>query len=371
MTNSIKNYPPSCCTFIKRSCTPSQSCNPTSQRRRFLKFCAAVHIVKIGKADFYHLKAALLLLVLFLPLSLGADTIFLKDGTSVEGKFQGVVEGYYQILLKNGKVKYVPEADIKDIQTGSGSRPKSLKKKSWFPSLTYHVLTALGWGEVQYINDGLAETQSLSELGLGNISGEAAVEYPNSHAGPLLRAAVAIETSMGPGAGLELGLDLSILPLSKTDSPLKIETSFTTLQGIAGDAKVATEQTYTYSYLTAMAGISSYFQTVNLYLSYYLRFAVFGSYSVKEESSTELSVPALGVEQTVEDEADARGSISGRPLGLGVALTKKELFYFGKRPISLSLLCSIDSLSLRGEDADSKERKETLLFYGVGLSTEF
>ena len=194
------------------------------------------------------------------------------------------------------------------------------------------------------------------------------MKYPNSHAGPNLRAAASVETFMGPGTDLELGLDFSILPGNKADKPLIVDAPFETLQGDMGTANIATEQTYTYTYLTLMAGLSSYLQIFDLYLSYYLRFAVSGSYSVKEESTTELSVPARGINMTVEEEADARGSISGRPLGLGVALTKKELF---KWPINLSLLCSMDTLTLKGEDADSKERTEVLLFYGVGLSTEF
>ena len=50
---------------------------------------------------------------------------------------------------------------------------------------------------------------------------------------------------------------------------------------------------------------------------------------------------------------------------------RKGIFHLGKSPVNLNLLCSIDSLKLQGEGENSKERKETLLFYGLGLSMDF
>ena len=127
------------------------------------------------------------------------------------------------------------------------------------------------------VNAGLAESQPLSELGLGDISGEGQVQYPNSHSGLVLQAAAKMAFPMGPATALEFGADLSFLSQNKADQPLTVDSSFSTEQGDMGQAELSTEQTYSYTYLTLMAGLTSYLQALDLYLSYYLRMAAGGS----------------------------------------------------------------------------------------------
>ena len=165
---------------------------------------------------------------------LSADIIYLKNGERIEGKFQGILDGYYQILLNNGKIKYIPEAELKDVQIleqegNKRPQPASKAKKwtSWLPSFNdfnFLFLAVLGLGEAQYINEGLPETQPLSELGLGNVPGEAEVKYPESHSGPALQLAALAESPLGPGTKLLLGLDLTFLPVNKADQPLTVDT---------------------------------------------------------------------------------------------------------------------------------------------------
>ena len=176
---------------------------------------------------------------------------------------------------------------------------------------------------------------------------------------------------MGPGTDLELGLDLSLLPANGADSPQTRETSFLSEQGDIGQVEITTKQLYSYSYFTMMLGLTSYLQALDLYLSYYLRMTLTGSYSVQEESLIKYSLPSRGIDESIRESSSAKGSISGRPFGLGLVLQKKDFFYWKKRAFHLNFLCSMDALELQGGRENSKARKEFLFFYGAGLSMDF
>ena len=347
------------------------------------------------------LRTFLMLLVLFFPLGLMADTLFLKNGKTIEGKLQGATGNHWKIILRDGRVENIPEEDIKDVKITSQDKedkdvqtpkqdkdkkdvqtpkqdkdekdvqspkqdkdkkdvqsPKQDKEdeppraKGTSSSLTYRFLMALGYGQIQFNDDKPIEVQPPSEFGLGSATGETQLEYPNLHSGLMLQAAAKVEIPIRPATAIDLGVDLNLLLNSKADSPIKIETSFTTSGGDMEEVKTVTEQSYSYNYLSAMAGLSSYFQTLDLHLSYYLRFVLGGSYSLKEKSERELSFPSTSMENTTSEEK--KGSISGRPLGLGFALQKRGLFHLGKVPINLNLLCSIDSLSLKGKEEEEE-----------------
>ena len=195
-------------------------------------------------------------------------------------------------------MEYIPEEELRDVEITSEKTSISSNKGwlSWLPrdfsSLKYHFLIASGLAEVKYSNAGLAESQAaFSELDL-DVSGEGQTKYPNSHSGLALQAAAKVGLPMGPGTDLELGLDLSLLPANEADRPLTLETSFRNERGDMGQAEIAAKQLYSYSYFTMMTGLTSYLQALDLYLSYYLRMTLTGSYSVKEESRIKYSLPS-------------------------------------------------------------------------------
>ena len=309
------------------------------------------------------------------PPELRADTVFLKNGKKVEGKFNGVLDGHYQIVLENGKVVYVPAKEVRDVKiskTSSSSSAAKDKTQGWwiFPPIGLHFSAALGSAKVQYINEDIPGAQPIDKLGLDNLEGEVgSIEYPTYHSGLALQAAAKAHISAGPGASLQLGLDFNLLPKNSTDRNLTVDNvTFTTPRGTSGRADLVVEQKYTYAYFSLMVGLTSYIQAPDIYLSYYLRWPVSGSYWEKENTKGRLEVPALNVDEGVDINDTNKGSIEGRAIGIGFAL-RKDLFLWHGGIIGIELLYNIDQIRLKGEGGNSRE--EILVFYGLGLSMGF
>ena len=340
----------------------------------------APHFAFFGKTSLRGLficKFVLLFCFLSLPSApLSADIIYLKNGKQIRGKFHGALGDLYQITLDNGRMKYIPEEEVRSVKITS-KKTSASKDKGWLSrvsqslsSFQFRFLLVLGQGDVEYVNEGLPETQPLSELGLGDVPGEAEVKYPESHSGSALQLAALAEAPLGPGTELLLGLDYTFLPGNKPDQPLTVDTPFQNLQGEDGTAKLSTEQTYAYTYFTFMLGLTSYLQVFDLYLSYGLRYTLSGSYSIKEKTEFEAEIPARPLSASGTEENTLKGSIQGRHLGFGLVIRKK-IGVWKNRELSLNFITALDQIELIGKEEGSKPRKESVLFYGIGIGVSF
>ena len=63
---------------------------------------------------------AILICFLVSPRVLRADDILiLKSGRQLEGKLKGLIDEHYRIILKNGKVRYIPQEDVADVRAAT------------------------------------------------------------------------------------------------------------------------------------------------------------------------------------------------------------------------------------------------------------
>ena len=339
---------------------PAPSKTSLTQRSRFLRACRFI-------------AACLASLLLFFPLiGLSADTIFLKNGKTVEGKFQGRIDGYYQITLKNGKVKYFPEKDIKDVQITSRGKTKSLLRKGiWasLPPMSVRLLLALGFSQAQYAESTDSASQQLSQFDDLESTDDGELTSPASNSGLALRAGTELGIFMGPGVTWQLGFDFSYLPLNKENDSLRVNgSSFQTSYGYTGQASIVTDRSYTYNYFAFTTGLSSYLQLIDLYVAYYLRVPLSGSYTAQNGSKMEFMLPSGAPVQSASSSAKLKGSIKGKSVGFGFVVQKKAMIKWGSLELDMNFLYSTDMLELKGEEG---EREEELVFYGLGLSIDF
>ena len=248
---------------------------------------------------------------------------------------------------------------------------ETAKKKEWsFPAFSdwnYRFQFGLGFANVQYINDTLPESQPLSELGVEDADGDAELQYPNSHSGPLIQLAAKLENAMGSSTAFQFGMDLNFLPQNKTDQPLLVDTSFLSGQGERRELAVQIDREISYTYFSLMVGLSSYFKAINFHLSYYLRMPLYGFYSIKDGVTQDLFISERDLSEKIVDEQSAKGSITGRPLGLGFTVRRDLSHQWWGKPLSFSIFLGLDRLTLQPDEEGSQPSNENLFFYGIAL----
>ena len=61
------------------------------------------------------------------PQILLADTLYLLDGKKIQGKFLGIQDGDYKFKKKDGKILYIPEEQVDDLQSQAEEEAQSQK----------------------------------------------------------------------------------------------------------------------------------------------------------------------------------------------------------------------------------------------------